>query len=189
HDALPILVTSMAIYGTIARLQAGFITLIGVIKGTTTATTGFQRAIAFLAKNPMILIISALVGLAVAAVNAYKKFEPLRNAIDRVGSTLKTACAHIVIQVGEIIGKLRQRFDDFAKTKGANLLEKMATAFEKLAVAAARFVESKVVPFIEKLADAIGRAFSGDFSGITNLFAQLVPTIVSVLLGGIPALV
>src|SRR5690606_40218850 len=108
-------------------------------------------------KNPMFLIISALAGLAVATVNAYKKFEPLQNAVDRIGSTLKTAFAPIIIQVGELIGKLRQRFDDFAKTKGANFLEKIATAFEKLAVAAARFVESKVVPFIEKLADAIGR--------------------------------
>src|SRR5690606_32644299 len=144
-------------YGTIARLQAGFITLIGVIKGTTTATTGFQRVIAFLAKTPMLLVVSALVGLAVATVNAYKKFEPLRNAIDRVGSTLKTAFAPIIIQVSELFGKLRQRFDDFAKTKGAAFLEKMATAFEKLAVAAAKFVESKIVPYIEKLADAIGK--------------------------------
>src|SRR5690606_10186353 len=183
------LVTSMAIYGTIARLQAGFITLIGVIKGTTTATTGFQRVIAFLAKNPMFLVISALAGLAVATVNAYKKFEPFRNAVYRIGRTLETAFAPILIQVGELFGKLRQRFDRFAKTKGAAFLEKMAAAFEKLAVAAAKFVESKVVPFIERLADAIGKAFSGDFSGITSLFAQLVPTIVSVLLGGIPALV
>src|SRR5690606_4888956 len=126
----------------------------GVIKGTTTATTGFQRAIAFLAKNPMFLIISALVGLAVATVNAYKRFEPFQNAIDRIGSTLKTAFAPILIQVGELFGKLRQRFDNFAKTKGAAFLEKMASAFEKLAMAAAKFVESKVVPFIEKLADA-----------------------------------
>src|SRR5690606_17455184 len=188
-SAFGTLVVSMAIIGTIARLRAGFITLIGVIKGTTAATTGFQRAIAFLAKTPMLLVVSALVGLAVAAVNAYKKFEPFRNAIDRIGSTLKTAFAPIIIQVGELIGKLRQRFDNFAKTKGAAFLEKMATAFEKLAMAAARFVESKIVPYIEKLADAIGKAFSGDFSGIISLFAQLVPTIISVLLGGIPALV
>src|SRR5690606_20181571 len=128
-------------FGSIARLRAEFITLIEVIQGTTAATTGVQPAIAFLAKTPMLLVVSALLGLAVAIVNAYKKFEPFQTAVDRIGSTLKTACAPSLIQRGELIGKLRQRFDGLAKTKGANFLEKMPVAFEKLAVAAARFVE------------------------------------------------
>lgn len=183
------LVTSMAIYGTIIRLQASFITLIGVIKGTTTATTGFQRAITFLAKTPMLLVVSALAGLAVAIVHAYKTFEPFRNVINRIGSTLKTAFAPIIVRVGELISGLRERFENFASTKGVSILESLARVFVKLATAAASFIESKILPFLESFADAIGKAFSGDLSGVTSLFAQLVPTIVSVLLGGIPALV
>ena len=113
--------------------------------------------------SPISLVVIAIGALIAGFVALYKHSEPFRESVNKIGAALKGAFIAGVEKASEVLSRLKDVFGEIAKTK--------------------------IVPFFESLADAISRAFSGDFSGIAQTLGQLVPSIIGVLVGGIPALI
>lgn len=120
--------------------------------------------------NPIAWIAAAIVGLGAAFVYAYKNSEPFRQSVQRLGNVLKNTFGKAIDKASDLIKTLKERFDDFAKTKGVDIMERLAGV-------------------VDRVADTINRAFSGDFGGMAEMFGKLLPSIIGAMVGGIPALV
>jgi phage-related protein len=156
----------IAVVGTVAAGIGLFMMSIAPLLPFLTKLGGKLKVVgglfAFLT-SPISLAVIALGALIAVFVALYKHSEPFRASIDKIGGTLKGAFVSGVVKAGEVLTKLKNVFVELVNTR--------------------------VVPFFESLADVISRAFSGDFSGVANMFGQLVPTIIGFLVGGIPALI
>ena len=183
------------IVAVVLAISVAFFTFQKIIAITTAVKTGIQalRASmaalnATMAANPIALVIGLLAGLAALFVYLYKTSEPFRNVVNQIGETLKGIFSSAVERVSQLIDGLRERFSG-----GIPIMEKVSGVFQKIGSAIAAVAEfilnSKIIPLFESLTDAISKAFSGDFSGLTKLFAQFIPTIVGLLLGGVPKLI
>src|SRR5690606_28228926 len=156
----------IAVIGAVAAGIGLFMMSIAPITPALTKVGGALKAVG----GSLAFLISPI-GIAVLAVGAliggfialYNKSEPFRESVNKIGAALKGAFIAGVEKASEVLSRLKDVFDEIAKTK--------------------------IVPFFESVADAISRAFSGDFSGVAQMFGQLVPTIISFLVGGIPALI
>jgi TP901 family phage tail tape measure protein len=156
----------IAVIGAVAAGIGLFIMSIAPIIPALTKVGGALKAVG----GSLAFLISPI-GIAVLAVGAliggfialYNKSEPFRESVNKIGAALKGAFIAGVEKASEVLSRLKDVFGEIAKTK--------------------------IVPFFESVADVISRAFSGDFSGVAQMFGQLVPTIIGFLVGGIPALI
>lgn len=155
-----------AFIGTVAAGIGLFMTSIAPIIPALTKVGGALKVVgglfAFLT-SPISIAVIAVGTLVAGFIALYKHSEPFRNSVNQIGSTLKGAFFVGVEKASEVLTKLKNVFVELVNTK--------------------------VAPFFESLADVISRAFSGDFSGVAQMFGQLVPTIIGFLVGGIPALI
>lgn len=156
----------IAVVGTVAAGIGLFMMSIAPIIPALTKVGGALKVVgglfAFLT-SPISIAVIAVGALVAGFIALYKHSEPFRNSINQIGSTLKGAFFVGVEKANEVLTKLKNVFIELVNTK--------------------------VAPFFESVADAISRAFSGDFSGVAQMFGQLVPTIIGFLVGGIPALI
>ena len=60
----------------------------GANKAAAIGTAGLSKAMLFLAANPVVLVIAAVVGLAVVAVMLYKRFQFVRDLVSEAGAVL-----------------------------------------------------------------------------------------------------
>lgn len=82
--------------------------LAAVIGPLITVVTALSTAMAFLAANPVVLIIAAIAALAAGLVIAYQKSETFRDVVNRVfelvGGAVMDAAGFVLDAVGRIIG-------------------------------------------------------------------------------------
>lgn len=156
----------IAVVGTVAAGIGLFMMSIAPIIPALTKVGGALKVVgglfAFLT-SPISIAVIAVGALVAGFIALYKRSETFRTSVDKIGSTLKGAFFVGVEKASEVLTKLKNVFIELVNTK--------------------------VAPFFESLADVISRAFSGDFSGVAQMFGQLVPTIIGFLVGGIPALI
>lgn len=156
----------IAVIGTVAAGIGLFMMSIAPIIPALTKVGGALKVVggslAFLISpiGTAVLAVGALIGGFIAL---YNKSEPFRESVNKIGAALKGAFIAGVEKASEVLSRLKDVFGEIAKMK--------------------------IVPFFESVADVISRAFSGDFSGVAQMFGQLVPTIIGFLVGGIPALI
>ena len=173
NNAPPKLQKFISVAALVLATLTGFIAFIGTVTaGIGLFTMSIASAIPVLKKlGGLFAFLTSPISIAVIAVGAlvagfialYKHSEPFRNSVNQIGSTLKGAFFVGVEKASEVLTKLKNIFIELVNTK--------------------------VAPFFESVADVISRAFSGDFSGVAQMFGQLVPTIIGFLVGGIPALI
>lgn len=156
----------IAVVGTVAAGIGLFMMSIAPLLPFLTKLGGKLKVVgglfAFLT-SPISIAVIAVGALVAGFIALYKHSEPFRNSVNQIGSTLKGAFFVGVEKASEVLTKLKNVFIELVNTK--------------------------VAPFFESVADVISRAFSGDFSGVAQMFGQLVPTIIGFLVGGIPALI
>lgn len=108
------------------------------IGGMTLGVYGLAAAFTWLAANPIVLIIGAIVALGIGLVIAYKKSETFRNIVDAVGGVLKTVAT----------GAVRIAVGAFEWLKGA--VEDLIGAWNKM----------------KEVAGAVGGWFKGAFESV-----------------------
>jgi len=113
--------------------------------------------------SPVGLVVAGIAALAGGFILLYKKSEPFRNTVDSIASTLKGKFSSALTTASGVLAKVRDIFSGI--------------------------IQTKVAPFFKNVGDAISKAFNGDFSGIAELLGNLVPSIIAMLVGGIPGLV
>lgn len=180
NNAPPKLQKFISVAALVLATLTGFIAVVGtVVAGIGLFMMSIAPLLPFLTKlggklkvvgglfafltSPISIAVIAVSALVAGFITLYKHSEPFRNSINQIGSTLKGAFFVGVEKASEVLTKLKNVFIELVNTK--------------------------VAPFFESVADAISRAFSGDFSGVAQMFGQLVPTIIGFLVGGIPALI
>ncbi|MFJ7552491.1 carbamoyl-phosphate synthase [Bacillus thuringiensis] len=116
-------------------------------------------------------VAAAITGMAVGFTYAYKNIEPFRNAIDKSVNTLK---AFYQLIFGNPL-------------KGQEMLYALGFG-DDVIQGVNKFVDSIKNAF-KQMKEAVVQAFHGDFSGITEMFKTLFPSILAIILGGVPGLV
>lgn len=112
---------SDALQMTLAGLAAAFVafrvvsTIIAIFRALQIAALGLNAA---LLANPIGLIVAAIIGLGVAAVVAYQKFEAFRNVVDGVFGWLKS---NVVPIITGIVEALRRNWDQIKSDAQAAL--------------------------------------------------------------------
>ena len=204
---IAVVATAAAGVGLFMMSIAPIVGLFTKTNATGKKTSGVLRVLGGIFRwlvSPIGLVIGAIVGLSAAFVTLYKKSETFRNTIDKIVSKLEGAFSAGVIKAGQALTKLKSVFVKLVNTKINPFFENLADVFrgawivsvEKASAVFSKFknvlldiAETKVFSFFERLAGAVSSAFHGDFSGMAQIFGQLVPTIISVMVGGIPALI
>ncbi|MES5896986.1 carbamoyl-phosphate synthase [Bacillus cereus group sp. RP43] len=116
-------------------------------------------------------VAAALAGMAVGFSYAYKNIEPFRNAINNTLNTIKA---------------FWQIISDNADA-GNKLLKSLG--FSNETIQAINDFVNKIKEALNTMKNAIVQAFHGDFSGLTEVFKMIFPSILAILIGGIPGLV
>ncbi|MFE8095894.1 phage tail protein [Bacillus toyonensis] len=114
---------------------------------------------------------AAISGLAVGFAYAYKNIEPFRNAINNALNTIKA--------FWQIISGNSDAGNKLLKSLG----------FSKETIQAINDFVNKIKEALNKMKNAIIQAFHGDFSGLTEVFKTIFPSILAILIGGIPGLI
>lgn len=116
-------------------------------------------------------VAAAISALVVGFTYAYKHIEPFRNAINNTLNTMKA--------FWQIIS---------GNTDAGNKLLK-SLGFSNETIQAINDFVNKIKEALNTMKNAIVQAFHGDFSGLTEVFKTIFPSILAILLGGIPGLV
>ncbi|PEN76825.1 carbamoyl-phosphate synthase [Bacillus toyonensis] len=114
---------------------------------------------------------AAISGLAVGFAYAYKNIEPFRNAINNALNTIKA--------FWQIISGNSDAGNKLLKSLG----------FSKETIQAINDFVNKIKEALNKMKNAVIQAFHGDFSGLTEVFKTIFPSILAILIGGIPGLI
>ncbi|PGE40398.1 carbamoyl-phosphate synthase [Bacillus toyonensis] len=114
---------------------------------------------------------AALTGLAVGFTYAYKNIEPFRNAINNALNAIKA--------FWQIISGNADAGDKLLKSIG----------FSNETIQAINNFVNQIKESLNSMKTSIIQAFHGDFSGITEVFKTIFPSILAILIGGIPGLV
>ncbi|MCU5181589.1 phage tail protein [Bacillus toyonensis] len=114
---------------------------------------------------------AAISGLAVGFAYAYKNIEPFRNAINNALNTIKA--------FWQIISGNSDAGNKLLKSLG----------FSKETIQAINDFVNKIKEALNTMKNAIIQAFHGDFSGLTEVFKTIFPSILAILIGGIPGLI
>ncbi|HDR7640729.1 phage tail protein [Bacillus wiedmannii] len=114
---------------------------------------------------------AALAGMAVGFSYAYKNIEPFRNAINNTLNTIKA--------FWQIISGNADAGNQLLKSLG----------FSNETIQAINDFVNKIKEALNAMKNAIVQAFHGDFSGLTEVFKMIFPSILAILIGGIPGLI
>ncbi|PGE68173.1 phage tail protein [Bacillus toyonensis] len=114
---------------------------------------------------------AAITGLAVGFTYAYKNIEPFRNAINNALNTIKA--------FWKIISGNADAGNKLLKSIG----------FSNETIQAINNLVNQIKESLNSMKTSIIQAFHGDFSGITEVFKTIFPSILAILIGGIPGLV
>lgn len=168
---LPLLVQLAVPIATLLAKVAAFEPLLGAVvaglvayqvatKAAAIATTLFSRASAGFALNPIGLAVAAIVALGAGVYLAYQRIEPFRNAVDAVGRFFRDTLVPAVVDAGKAVGRwLVDAFD-----KARDVFDAVYPTAKKLF---SIFLRLQVGPLL-KFAKALGKLFSGDFSGFVD---------------------
>lgn len=150
---------------------------IGLLKGYRAAlflvwTTFKPLILGLMTVTPVAwAVAAAIAGLVVGFTYAYKNIEPFRKAVDNAVTALK--------------GLYELVFG--SQINGEKMLSSIGMSDEVIQ-GINKFV-GKIEEAFRRMKEAIVQAFHGDFSGITELFKTIFPSLLAVIIGGIPGLV
>nr|WP_257208311.1 carbamoyl-phosphate synthase [Bacillus toyonensis] len=116
-------------------------------------------------------VAAAIAGLAVGFTYAYKNIEPFRKAVDNTVTAIK--------------GLFQLVFG--SQINGEKMLSSIGMNDEVIQ-GINKFV-GKIEEAFRIMKEAIVQAFHGDFSGLTELFKIIFPSLLAVIIGGVPGLV
>ncbi|PHC13813.1 carbamoyl-phosphate synthase [Bacillus toyonensis] len=116
-------------------------------------------------------VAAAIAGLAVGFTYAYKNIEPFRKAVDNTVTAIK--------------GLFQLVFG--SQINGEKMLSSIGMNDEVIQ-GINKFV-GKIEGAFRIMKEAIVQAFHGDFSGLTELFKTIFPSLLAVIIGGVPGLV
>ncbi|MGM2831463.1 phage tail protein, partial [Bacillus cereus group sp. Bce025] len=116
-------------------------------------------------------VAAAITGMAVGFTYAYKNIEPFRKAIDNTVTAIK--------------GLFQLVFG--SQINGEKMLSSIGMNDEVIQ-GINKFV-GKIEEAFRKMKEAIVQAFHGDFSGLAEVFKSIFPSILAILIGGIPGLI
>ncbi|MDR4986150.1 carbamoyl-phosphate synthase [Bacillus cereus] len=116
-------------------------------------------------------VAAAISALVVGFSYAYKNIEPFRKAIDNTVTAIK--------------GLFQLVFG--SQINGEKMLSSIGMSDEVIQ-GINKFV-GKIEEAFRRMKEAIVQAFHGDFSGLTELFKTIFPSLLAVIIGGIPGLV
>lgn len=123
--------------------------------------------------GPIGLIIGVVGGLVAGFVALYKNSDTFKSKIDGLVVSLKSGLISALTTAHDWLVSVKSRFSEIAAVIG-----------------------EKLTPFIDRAVQAfqnfganISKVLHGDMSGLQSLFETLIPTILKILLGGIPALI
>jgi TP901 family phage tail tape measure protein len=159
--------------------------LIGTVKslGGTFSTVGktISTVFGFLANNPIVLVIGAIVSLIAILINLWNNCEGFRNAvmgiINAIGGALSTAAEFIksVFQtVVDFIGGIFNGLWNTIKTVVDTIVSAFSTAWNAI-----KNVATTVWNGIVGIFSAGGKIFTGLVDGIANVFKTIVNAIIS----------
>jgi TP901 family phage tail tape measure protein len=198
------------VYG--AALSAGLAVMLGfilIILGAIPGwIAGFQAIAGLLgvtagALFKTIAIISGVVGAIILLVSilviAYNECEWFRNVVNKSWEWIKNATKSMVDSVVAGFGIFVAWLKQTASTISSNFLPTLQSLWDKTKEIFGKFasfvapilenVTGKVKGFGTELKDAFTKALNLDFSGIANVIAKFIPSIIGLLLGGIPRLI
>lgn len=128
------------------------------------------------------LVAAALAGIAVGFSYAYKHVEPFRNAVNNSISTVK-AFGKAVAAMGKYLF-FAAVDGDYLNDWITHLPEGFQNAAQVIGMAVAKIRDG-----ILQLINAVKSAFQGNFDPLIQIFVNLIPTIIGIIIGGIPGLV
>ncbi|TBX83970.1 carbamoyl-phosphate synthase [Bacillus cereus] len=128
------------------------------------------------------LVAAALAGIAVGFSYAYKHVEPFRNAVNNSISTVK-AFGKAVAAMGKYLF-FAAVDGDYLNDWITHLPEGFQNAAQVIGMAVAKIRDG-----ILQLINAVKSAFQGNFDPLIQIFVNLIPTIIGIIVGGIPGLV
>ncbi|RHJ13876.1 phage tail tape measure protein [Bacillus sonorensis] len=186
-------------YGlAIATVLTGFVTVVGVALaaigsmasgigalgtglGILAARLNMTRSALLLTMFQFGLISAAVIALGIAFAYAYKHSDVIREKVTALGNAISR-------KVSPTVDKLTKLFKGLAETLTGDFT-KGSIALHNLLPPSVADVVVKGVAIIrgafEDLKKAISDAFNGDFSG----FAEFIPNIIGIIVGGIPGLI
>ncbi|WCS66562.1 tape measure protein [Bacillus phage 0105phi7-2] len=150
---------------------------IGLLKGYRAALFLVWQMVKPLALGLMVVgpvawaVAAAIAGLAVGFTYAYKNIEPFRKAVDNTVTAIK--------------GLFQLIFG--SQINGEKMLSSIGMSDEVIQ-GINKFV-GKIEEAFRRMKEIIVQAFHGDFSGLTEVFKTIFPSILAILIGGIPGLI
>jgi TP901 family phage tail tape measure protein len=148
----PILLLLSGLITSVTTIGAALGTLGTFLFGTAEATGALSAAFAFLAANPVILIVAAIAGLVALIVHLWKINEDFRNALTKIWE-------NIVVAFEAAGAKIKTNFDilvnffttlpETLKTIGTNLVEGFVNGITEKA----EWVKDKVLGFVQGIKD------------------------------------
>lgn len=173
-----------AVFGVLLIFVGSVISSIGAISTGLTAfakVLGTTRGALLLTMGQFALISAAVIALAAAFAYAYKHSDVIREKVTALGNAISR-------KVSPMVDKLTKLFKGLAETLTGDFT-KGSIALHNLLPPSVANVVVKGVAIIrgafEDLKKVITDAFNGDFSG----FAEFIPNIIGIIVGGIPGLI
>lgn len=95
----PLLVIMGTVIGSVGKIMTGLSALGPVVKGVSAGVGLFSKALAFLAANPIVLVVAAIVGLVAVLMHLWKTNEEFRDAIIAIYEKIKEVIGGMVSAV------------------------------------------------------------------------------------------
>lgn len=172
-----------------------------VTKSTGLLTLAQQALNAVMNANPIVLVVSALAGLAAALVTAYNTNDEFKQKVDAAWQAIKTAFDTYVVPVGEwirdtfikawddlktaignIIGFLQGDFSTNWQTIWNNLVDWVSTPFNKLGELI-KVPINAVIGMLNSMIDAVENGVNWIVDGVNNALTFRVPDWIPVVGG------
>ena len=143
-------------------------TVVSTFNSVKKAITGVKTAMvavkAFMAANPVGLIIAGVVAVSVAFVMLYKKCEPFRNFINKIGAEIKKVFQSVIDWFKRNVGTFKMIFDGIKKTV-------------QIAFIGIKKIFSNIIGFVKNV-------FTGNWKGawenVKNIFSNLADLLIHI---------
>lgn len=140
----------------------------------------------------VLLVSAAIVGLVWGIRHLWQTNDAFKNAIvtswDAIKSKSIEVFGWLVNYMTPIVDQAIQKLTELASTAREQFLKGFGWLTTFLGPIFTQ-VLAQLTEFAAMFKDAIAKAFTGDFSGIFEMFKQLLPNIIGFLIGGIPGLI
>lgn len=145
----------VTVFPSVGKAISSLKTGLGAVGGA------FAKLFSFLAANPFVIIIAAIVGLVAYLVHLYKTNEEFREKVDAAWAAVKEAIGNAVEVIKEkweafkeAIGNLKEKFSEFKE----KVAEKWDALKEKLNPDA---IKDKVVTAFSEMKDSVSEKWDG----------------------------